>query len=159
MSIPAYMWLTDENNSPLMGECLIPTRLGSTELKSFNHSVWIPTDNNTGKLTGTRLHVPITFEKEIDRLTPYLFRAVCQGRTLKAALSKMYRINEAGIEVEYFNIKMENVKITRISPILFPIGVASKHMEEIEIRYESIEWIYCDGNIMFKDSWNEKAVA
>ncbi|HGG9134373.1 TPA: cytoplasmic protein USSDB7A, partial [Enterobacter hormaechei subsp. xiangfangensis] len=44
-------------------------------------------------------------------------------------------------------------------PILFPIGVASKHMEEIEIRYESIEWIYCDGNIMFKDSWNERAVA
>ncbi|WP_431620451.1 type VI secretion system tube protein Hcp, partial [Enterobacter chengduensis] len=69
MTIPAHMWLTDENNSPLMGECLMPTRLGSTELKSFNHSVWIPTDYNTGKLTGTRLHVPITFEKEIDRLT------------------------------------------------------------------------------------------
>lgn len=138
---------------------LMPTRLGSTELKSLNHSVWIPTYDNTGKLTGTRLHVPITFEKEIDRLTPYLFRAVCQGRTLKTALIKMYRINEAGIEVEYFNIKMGNVKITRISPVLFPMGVASKHMEEIEIRYESIEWIYCDGNIMFKDSWNERAVA
>ncbi|MGS6536769.1 Hcp family type VI secretion system effector, partial [Enterobacter rongchengensis] len=119
------------------------------ELKSFNHSVWIPTDYNTGKLTGTRLHVPITFEKEIDRLTPYLFRAVWQGRTLKTALIKMYRINEAVIEVEFFNIKMENVKITRISPVLFPLGVASKHMEEIEIRYESIEWIYCDGNNMF----------
>jgi len=159
MTIPAHMWLTDENNSAITGECLMPTRLGSTELKSFNHSVWIPTDYNTGKLTGTRLHVPITFEKEIDRLTPYLFRAVCQGRTFKKALIKMYRINEAGIEVEYFNIKLENVKITRISPILFPLGVASKHMEEIEIRYESIEWIYCDGNIMFKDSWNERAVA
>jgi len=51
----------------------MPTRLGSTELKSFNHSVWIPTDHNTGKLTGTRLHVPIKFEKEIDRLTPLFF--------------------------------------------------------------------------------------
>lgn len=133
--------------------------IGSTELKSFNHSVWIPTDYNTRKLTSTRLHVPITFEKEIDRLTPYLFRAVCQDRTLRTALIKMYRINEAGIEVEYFNIKMGNVKITKISPVLFPMGVASKHMEEIEILYESIEWIYCDGNIMFKDSWNERAVA
>lgn len=64
MSIPAHIWLTDENNSPLIGECLMSTRLGSTELKSFNHSVWIPTDHNTGKITGTRLHVPITFEKK-----------------------------------------------------------------------------------------------
>lgn len=142
-----------------MGECVMPTRLGSTELKSFNHSVWIPADYNTGKLTGTRLHVPITFEKEIDRITPFLFRGVCTGRMFKEALIKMYRINEAGIEIEYFNITLQNVKITRISPVLFPLGVASKHMEEVEIRYESIEWKYCDGNIIFKDTWNERAVA
>jgi len=159
MSIPAHLWLADENNSPLIGECLMPTRLGSTELKSFNHSVWIPTDHNTGKLTGTRLHVPIKFEKEIDRLTPYLFRGVCKGRIFKEAIIKMYRINEAGIEVEYFNIKLESVKITRISPVLFPLGFAGRHMEEVEIRYESIEWKYCDGNIMFKDTWNERVVA
>lgn len=71
----------------------------------------------------------------------------------------MYRINEAGIEIEYFNITLQNVKITRISPVSFPLGVASKHMEEVEIRYESIEWKYCDGNIIFKDTWNERAVA
>lgn len=72
---------------------------------------------------------------------------------------KMYIINEAGIEIEYFNIKPENVKITRISPVLFPLGVASKHMEEVEIRYESIQWKYCDGNIMFKNTWNERITA
>jgi type VI secretion system effector, Hcp1 family len=155
MSIPAHIWITDENNSPLRGECLMPTRLGSTELKSFNHSVWIPTDHNTGKLTGTRLHAPIIFEKEIDRLTPLFFKGICQGKIFKEALIKMYNINEAGIEVEYFNIKLENVKITKISPVLFPLGIAGKHMEEIEIRYESIEWLYCDGHIVFKDSWDE----
>jgi len=51
------------------------------------------------------------------------------------------------------------VKITRISPVLFPLGFAGRHMEEVEIRYESIEWKYCDGNIMFKDTWNERVVA
>lgn len=71
----------------------------------------------------------------------------------------MYRINDAGIEVEYFNITLENVKITKISPVLFPLGIAGKHMEEIEIRYESIEWKYTDGNILYKDSWNESVTA
>jgi type VI secretion system secreted protein Hcp len=51
------------------------------------------------------------------------------------------------------------VKITRISPVLFPLGVASKHMEEVEIRYESIQWKYCDGNIMFKDTKGERVTA
>ncbi|HHA1840320.1 TPA: Hcp family type VI secretion system effector [Enterobacter asburiae] len=159
MSTPAHIWFTDENNAPVLGECLMPTRLGSTELKSFNHSVWIPTCSNTGKLTGTRLHVPITFEKEIDRITPHLFRAVCTGKTFKTALIKMYKIDDAGIEREYFNITLENVKITRISPVLHPLGIASAHMEEVELRYESIEWKYCDENIMFKDTWNERATA
>ena len=49
--------------------------------------------------------------------------------------------------------------ITKISPVLFPLGIASKHMEEIEIRYESIEWKYTDGNILYKDSWNERVTA
>ncbi|MBK4241983.1 type VI secretion system tube protein Hcp [Enterobacter hormaechei] len=78
---------------------------------------------------------------------------------LKEAVIKMYKINDAGIEMEYFNIILENVKITQISPVLFPIGIASKHMEEVEIRYESIEWKYTDGNIMFKDLWNERVIA
>lgn len=159
MSIPAHLWLYDENGSEVIGECIMPTRAGSTELKSFNHSVWIPTDHNTGKLTGTRLHTPITFEKEVDRITPYLFRAVCTGKTFKQAIVKMYKINEAGMEYEYFNIQLDNVKITRVSPVLFPLGVASAHMEEVELRYEPIKWKYVTGNVMFKDTWNERVTA
>ncbi|MFH7118272.1 type VI secretion system tube protein Hcp, partial [Klebsiella pneumoniae] len=26
MSNPAYLWLTDENDSPIIGSCLMPTR-------------------------------------------------------------------------------------------------------------------------------------
>lgn len=72
-----HIWFTSENNAPVTCKYLMPSRLGSTELKSFNHSVWILTESNTGKLTGTRLHVPIIFEKEPGCITPYLFRAVC----------------------------------------------------------------------------------
>ncbi len=35
MSIPAHLWLEDENGSPILGSCLMPLRLGSIELKSF----------------------------------------------------------------------------------------------------------------------------
>lgn len=48
-----------------------------------------------GKFTGTRVHRPITIVEELDRITPLLYRAVCEGRTLKKATIKMYRILES----------------------------------------------------------------
>lgn len=159
MSTPAHLWLVDENGSPIVGSCLMPTRLGSVELRSVNHNVTIPVDPHMGKLTGTRVHSPIYIQKEFDKTTPTLFRALCEGRTLQSATIKMYRILDAGIESEYFNIFLENVKITTISPSLLPNGMSSTHMENIALRYESITWRYTDGNILFKDSWNERMTA
>ena len=69
MSNPAYLWLTDENGSPMVGPSLVSGREGAIELKSFTHNVNIPIDGNTGKLTGTRIHMPIMFQKEFDRVT------------------------------------------------------------------------------------------
>lgn len=33
------------------------------------------------------------------------------------------------------------------------------HLECIELRYEKITWKRYDGNLMFVDSWNERAQA
>ena len=159
MSNPAYLWFIDENGSPIVGGSMVLGREGSIEVKSLSHHLTIPTDRNTGKLTGTRIHTPILIQKEFDRTTPLLARAICRGVTLKSAEIKMYRTNEAGFEIEYFNMLLENIKVTGFTPGLHP-GVASgTHLENIEMRYETIQWKYTDGNIIFKDGWNERATA
>ncbi|WP_115193630.1 Hcp family type VI secretion system effector [Raoultella terrigena] len=159
MSNPAYLWFIDENGSPIVGGSMVLGREGSIEVKSLSHHLTIPTDRNTGKLTGTRIHTLILIQQEFDRTTPLLARAICRGVTLKSAEIKMYRTNEAGFEVEYFNMLLENVKVTGFTPGLHP-GVASgTHLENIEMRYETIQWKYTDGNIIFKDGWNERATA
>ncbi len=157
MSNPAYLWLTDENGSPMVGPSLVLGREGAIELKSFTHNVNIPVNGNTGRLTGTRVHMPIMFQKEFDRVTPLLFRALSMGKTLKSATVKMYQINAAGLEQEYFNIILENVKLTSITPDLYPGASAGTHLETVLLRYEKITWKHCDGNIIFTDSWNERA--
>jgi len=81
----------------------------------------IPTDSHTGKLTGTRIHTPVLIQKEFDRVTPLFYRAISRGYTLKSAEIKMYQTVDAGREVEYFNIYMENVKITGITPSLIQV--------------------------------------
>ncbi len=157
MSNPAYLFLTDENGSPMVGPCLVSGREGAIELKSFTHNVNIPVDGNTGKLTGTRIHMPVMFQKEFDRVTPLLFRALSMGKTLQSATIKMYQINQAGLEQEYFNIFLENVKITSITPDLYPGANTGTHLETVLIRYEKITRKHCEGNIIYSDSWNERA--
>lgn len=159
MSNPAYLWLEDDSGSPIIGESLVSGRIGAIELKSVTHHMFIPTDEHTGRLTGTRVHSPIVFQKEFDRVTPILYRALSEGTTLKSATIKMYRITEAGLENEYFNVALDNVKIVAISPSLYPGGVTGTHIETIQIRYEVITWKHCDGNIQYKDAWNHRVTA
>lgn len=159
MSNPAYLWLTDANGSPVVGGSMVSGRLGAIELKAVAHHLTIPVSGNTGRLTGTRVHTPIAVQKEFDKTTPVLIRALCENQTLKSATIKMYQIDDAGIEREYFNIILENVKITGITPNLFPGSGTGTHTETIELRYEAITWKHCDGNIFYRDAWNHMAIA
>nr|WP_071995392.1 type VI secretion system tube protein TssD [Pantoea sp. IMH] len=157
MSSPAYLWLTDENGSPMVGPSLVFGREGAIELKSLTHNVNIPVDGNTGRLTGTRIHMPIMIQKEFDRVTPLLFRALSSGKTLKSATIKMYQANDSGLEQEYFNIILEGVKVTSITPGLYPGASTGTHLETLLLRYEKITWKHCEGNVIYSDSWNERA--
>ncbi len=74
------------------------------------------------------------------------------------AIIKMYTITDAGMEREYFNIILENVKLTSITPDLYPGASTGMHLETVLLRYEKITWKHCDGNIIYTDEWNHRAV-
>ena len=59
MAIPVYLWLQDDGGAEIKGSVGVQKREGSIEVVAQDHSVYIPTDNNTGKLTGTRVLQPI----------------------------------------------------------------------------------------------------
>ncbi len=62
-----YLWLKDDGGADTKGVCRRSDREGSIEVVAQEHNLYIPTDNNTGKLTGTRIHTPFLFTKG-DRL-------------------------------------------------------------------------------------------
>ncbi|MGS0630423.1 type VI secretion system tube protein TssD, partial [Photorhabdus asymbiotica] len=89
---------------------------------------------------GTRVHAPLVFTKEVDASTPYLYKAVTSGQTLKSAEIKWYKIDDAGQEKEYFNTRLDNVKVVKVAPLMHDIKDPAKekhnHLEQIEFRYE-----------------------
>jgi len=161
MPTPAYMWMKDSSGKSVDGSVDVTGREKSVEVLEFEHEVRIPTDPDTGKLTGTRKHESIRLLKAIDASSPYLYKAVCKGETFKEVVIKWYRIDGAGVETEYFNHKLENVKICSVRPIMHNVKDSSKekfeHMEEVKLRYERITWTYADGNLQASDAWKDKA--
>ena len=160
MAIPAYLWLKDDGGALIKGGVDVLNRESSIEIKGFHHNLMIPTDNATGKVTGTRMHSPMLLVKEFDYSSPYLYKAVSTGQNLTSAEIKWYKINDAGQEVEYFNMFLEEVRIVSISPSMAsPDNPNENHVETLELRYEKITWKHCDGNIMHTDAWNQRQTA
>ncbi|MCZ4674495.1 Hcp family type VI secretion system effector [Citrobacter sedlakii] len=157
MPIPAYMWLKDDGGALIKGGVDVKDRDYTIEVKGFHHNLMIPTDNATGKVTGTRMHSPMLIVKDFDCSSPYLYKAVATGQKLQSAEIKWYRINDAGMEAEYFNMLLEGVRIVSISPAMATgNNLNENHMETVEMRYEKITWKHNDGNIIFTDSRNDR---
>lgn len=160
MAIPVYLWLYDEDGKLLKGGVDVEGRECSIVLMGIDHEVLAPTDAMNGSLTGTRQHEAFTFEKEIDPSSPLLYRALTTGRTIGKAEFKFYRINNNGMEEEYFNVLLETVKVCHVVPVMFdtkdPEFERHGHIEHVGLRYEKITWNYVDGNIQHVDSWKER---
>jgi len=155
------MWLKDDGGADIKGSVDVKDREGSIEVIGFSHGLNLPVDSATGKITGTRLHSPLMFEKEFDSSSPYLYKAVAKGQTLKSAELRWYRINDAGREEAYFIITIDGVKITGVNPGMPNVKMAGNsqinHMESVSMMYEKITWRYVDGNVQYTDEWNVRS--
>lgn len=159
MPIPAYMWITDDTGNEISGSVTIADREGSVEVLAFEHELRIPTDRDTGMLTGTRKHEPFEVTKAYDASSPYLYKACSNGQTLREIRVSWYTIDDTGMEKEYFRHVLEDVKITSVRPQMHNVKEVDKerypHLEHLKCRYGRITWTYVDGNIEFTDSWTE----
>ncbi len=85
--------------------------------------VEIPCDALSGKLTGTRIHTDLAFEKETDASSVWLYRALTMGGIPRATFS-FFRINDGGQEEEYFRIHLEKVIIDEFTSFFTGPGSA-----------------------------------
>lgn len=98
MAIPVYLWLYDEEDKLVRGGVEVNGREGSIEIVGMQHDVFIPTDDLTAATIAIHQHEAYTFEKEIDRSSPLLYRALTMGSSLKKAIFRYYRINYNGMK-------------------------------------------------------------
>ncbi|PKH26766.1 type VI secretion system tube protein Hcp [Enterobacterales bacterium CwR94] len=163
MPIPPYMWLKDDGGAEIKGSVDVMGREGSIEIIGLSHGIQLPVEGSNGRITGTRRHSSMRIEKEVDNSTPYLYRAAATGQTLESAEIRFYNINNAGQEVCYYTVIMENVKVTGVNCSVPNVKLSGNdkinHVESVSMQYEKIIWKINDGNIQYADSWNERPSA
>ncbi|WP_293794431.1 type VI secretion system tube protein TssD [uncultured Pantoea sp.] len=163
MPIPPYMWLKDDGGADIRGSVDVHGREGSIEIIGMSHGINLPVDGSNGRITGTRQHSSMMIEKEVDSSTPYLYKAAATGQTLKCAELRFYNISDAGQEVCYYIVLMENVKVTGVNCGVANVKLAGNdklnHTESVSLQYEKITWRIVDGNIQYTDAWNERPTA
>lgn len=159
MSLPAYLFLYDENGMQIVGECMASGREGAIEIMNSSYGVRQNVDGFTGSITGSRQHDPVILHKQLDKVSPYLAIAVCESKRLQKAVIKYYEIVEAGIEMEIYNITLESVVISSVdfNHVYYP-GSSSPNMHEVVgLRFHRIAWSYVRGNIKYDDAWMKPA--
>lgn len=157
MPTPAYAYFIDQEGNEIPGSVEIAGREGSCEIMEFDHDLEIPTDPHSGKLTGVRMHSPITFIKPFDQASPLLYRACCEGQTLSEVTIHWYQIDDTGTEVEYFRHTLEQAKVSNMEAIMpntkDPQKKQFTHLEKVSLVYGKITWLFVDGSLEYTDAW------
>ncbi|RPD99283.1 type VI secretion system tube protein Hcp [Candidatus Pantoea deserta] len=167
MSLPAYLFLYDENGMLISGNNngdegvvskLLEDRRSGIEIMSSQHGIYQPADATTGRLNGTRQHRSYILHKQLDKNSPMLNDAVCTGKVFQQAVIKYYETSDTGMETEVYRVTMGRVVITStdFSHACVQGSRSPNMLEVIGLRYNSIEWFYIPGIIKYDDSWRRQ---
>ncbi len=117
----------------------------SSVIYSFSQSCSMSMDTYTGTPTGSRKYDAFMIQKEIDRATPELWKALTTGQILDTVTITLYEIaKETGTETPYFKFNLSKARITSIHdfmPTTFEeTGNVVGHLEEIYMMASQYGW-------------------
>jgi type VI secretion system secreted protein Hcp len=155
MPMPINMWVTVGGNK-IEGDCDIAEREGSMLVYRLDHEINIPTETDTGRAVGKRVHGPLTVVKPVDQGSPLLYQALCQGKDVEVVI-KWYRIDAEGVEEHYFTTELQKAKIVSLKEYFPETFDKSKgnvpHLEKVGFRYDAIVWTHEAEGKSTQDSW------
>jgi len=104
------------------------------------HSIEIPVDPLSGRVTGTRNHSPLTIVKHVDKSSPLLFKMCTTNEACAKFILTFYRHGADGVDEHYYTIELEDAVISGITTRNFEENKPYQMVEEIMFTYDTIIW-------------------
>ncbi len=156
MPTPAYAKITIMGDQ-IAGSVQIAGREETMEIVEFNYGVSTPVDPLSARTTGPRVHDKVTFVKEFDAASPLLFKACVNSELVDELVIIWYKIDDMGMEVEYFRHTLENCRVVGYEPYMKnakdPLFSSQTHLEKISLLFQRITILFADGAIEHTDDW------
>ena len=135
---PAYVFLKIDGIS---GESTDEKHKDWIEILSFSHGMNQPTSgaSGSGGRSSARVNMAdFSVAKEVDKSSPYLAQACCDGRHIKEVKVELCQSTQD--KHTYMMYTMENVIISGFTP--GGTGDGSKPMENVTFNFGKIKWEY-----------------
>jgi type VI secretion system Hcp family effector len=114
----------------------------------------IPWNENNGQILGERKFKALTFIKDVDEASVPLMQRYSQGQPIIFHMQfRYFKIDPMGQEFEYYRITLDNVTLVGFNHKTASESTASRHLEEVSLIAEGIEWWYIPQNIVFNTAW------
>ncbi|MCY0858671.1 type VI secretion system tube protein TssD [Cupriavidus sp. D39] len=157
MGLPVYVEIETAEGKKIAGECTEAEHKDWIFGFGFSSGVSIPTDPNSGKVTGSRVHMPFEFAKPVDKSSPILFQAMCKGGLLKKVVVDLMQKDQSGNEVNFYRYTFSEAQIvamTAESPDIRDVGqqFVACH-EKVRIRYRKVQVEHRLANTMAVDEF------
>jgi len=159
---------TGDGSRPLPAFLTQPTFLTQPELASANQDIFLRIDGIPGELTddayadwievityshaianpsalaggssGSSYHADFTVVKAIDKASPKLAVAVCDGTHIQEIVVEVCRAG--GDKLKIMEYKMGNVTVSSVRTVGYVEGISPLPLEEVTFKYNWIEWTY-----------------
>lgn len=151
MEVASYVAIQGMTQGNIEGSCQRRGRENLITVFDFSHSVHLPGYLSEGSSSGSLVHRPIHFCKEVDKSTPKLYQALAARERLTEVAFSWYRFNQSGGEELYYQMLLTNAHIIEVAPWTPPADDKNgslRFMENVKLTYEHVTWSYgADGEI------------
>ncbi len=162
MPMTSYLTLEGNDQGPIEGDCVQAGREKTILVYGLDHRVEIPRDTHTGLASGQRIHHPLTVMKRMDPASPLISKACCTGEHMAKFELDFYHIDDAGKEVLYYKISLEDAIIVEVKtyyPLTFlDSSKPYPHMEAVSFTYSKIIWSHETASKQAEDDWKNPVV-
>jgi type VI secretion system secreted protein Hcp len=165
MPIPAYMTITnretqkiistDASSAASIGTLSQANRKDEIIVQQLTTNVTRGTNVQTGAVTNERQHKPVEFTKYMDKSSPLLWEALCEGTQLDIELVFSYTPGKGGPE-PYFRMKWEECVLVdgkaHYPLALRPENGSISHLEDWSFVYKTVTWEHTKASTIGTDN-------
>jgi len=156
-----YVKIEGATQGAIQGDCVQTGREDLIVGYKFEERSTIPRHADTGQPTGSRVHHPIRFTKHVEKSSPKLWQAMTTGERLPVVRFDFYKINEEGVNENYYSIELEQAIIVEMAAELKDTAettetLAEEMLEHVALSYRKIRWIHNIDTVEAEDDWNQR---